>query len=172
MEKIRIIGYGLAFGWLLICMGCSLFRNTAKLRETTHTDNRKSTHQVADAVTSHTADKIDFAASEIMDVSEAAIDFIAEGNVVIHPDGTVAADRVRGKANRTDTHTSSEVTESREQQQSAQVVSDSKETFELQTHEAVATEKRAWPNTRVYLILLALGLTIAISYRYKWWRRK
>src|SRR5690606_8183230 len=113
----------------------------------------------------------DFAASETSRVSETAIGFTAVGNVVIHPDGTVVADGVRGVTNRKDARTAASIAESHRQQLSMQAAEDNVETNASQTLRTKTNEKRARPATWGYLALLAVGFTIAITWGCKWVRR-
>lgn len=102
MKNIGLIGNSLLLGWLLVLSGCGLFRNTSKHRESVRMENQQSAQRQLDSATYRTANTTDFAVSVTRGVTEAGFGFVAEGNAVIHPDGTVSADEVRGVFNRKD----------------------------------------------------------------------
>src|SRR5690606_25394922 len=96
-----------------------------------------------------------------------AIDFIAEGHVVIHPDGTVAADRMHGQVNRMDVQTSTNIAGSSKQDRTAQSVSLKAKALESQVQDTASKKKHTRSNRTGYIILLVVGLGIGMLCWYR-----
>ena len=158
----------LALCWLLACTGCGLFRNVDKSRAKTYAQTTHTSRLVKDSIMTHIDSRADLAVSETTRVSGTAIGFLAEGRVMVSPDGTVVADRVQGVVNRAEVRRSSDRFVSCQRAETVQVVSHDGETVDSSWHESSELQKRSRSVWTLYVAALVLAGGLGMI----WWYRR
>ena len=169
MKGVRFIASRLLLAWLLFLSGCGLFRNASKHRESGRTEHRRSAKRLLDSAAYLTSSTADFSVSVAHGVTETGIGFIAEGNALIRPDGTVSADKVSGALNQNAVMASAEADQSHKQRRAVQTVSESDESRESISNEIKSADKKTNPNRMLFTVIFVIA---TITWFILWLRKR